>query len=254
MGHGILPWPFCIMKSRIDHRGGLCKVDMQTWQHVFKLDPDKDISDEALEAVCESGTDAIIVGGTTNVTFDNTIDLLSRIRRYSVPCVLEVSNVEAIVPGFDAYFLPLVLNAQNPEWIFNAHIKGLEEHGPFIKWDEVFVEGYVVCNPDSAVAKLTQSRAKITEEQMKAYARLADRMLKLPVFYIEYSGTYGDVKQVQAARKVVHNSRIFYGGGIRSAEQAAEMAQWADTVVVGNIVYEDVEQALATVPAVKKQK
>lgn len=226
-------------------------MNIAEWQHVFKLDPDKEIDDVALEAICESGTDAVIVGGTTNVTFDNTIDLLSRIRRYVVPCVLEVSHVDAIVPGFDAYFIPLVLNAQNPEWIFNAHMKGLEEHGPFIKWDEVFVEGYVVGNKDSTVAKLTESRSDLEEEKMKAYARLADQMLKLPILYIEYSGAYGDPKLVQAAQKVVHNSRIFYGGGIRNVEQAKEMAQYADTVVVGNIVYEDLAQALVTVKAVK---
>ena len=38
--------------------------DINGWKHVFKLDPNKDISDEHLEQVCESGTDAIIVGGT----------------------------------------------------------------------------------------------------------------------------------------------------------------------------------------------
>jgi putative glycerol-1-phosphate prenyltransferase len=230
------------------------EMDFKNWQHVFKLDPDKEISDETLEAVCESGTDAIIVGGTLNVTFDNTIDLLSRVRRYALPCVLEVSNIDAIVPGYDAYFVPLVLNAQKPEWILDAHVRGLEEYGPFIKWDEVFVEGYVVGNGESAVARLTGSRTDITEERIKAYARLADQMLKFPIFYIEYSGAYGDPKLVRAAHNVIHNSRIFYGGGIRSAEQAAEMARWADTVVVGNLVYEDNEQALATVAAVKKQK
>jgi putative glycerol-1-phosphate prenyltransferase len=230
------------------------EMDMEKWRHVFKLDPDKAIEDAALEAVCESGTDAIIVGGTTNITFDNTIDLLSRVRRYAVPCVLEISNVDAIVPGFDAYFIPLVLNAQNPDWIFNAHVKGLEEYGPFIKWDEVFVEGYVIGNGDSAVGRLTESRTPVSEEEIKAYARLADQMLKLPIFYIEYSGTYGDPKLVQAAGKVVHNSRIFYGGGIRNREQAVEIARWADTVVVGNVVYEELAQALATVDAVKSTK
>lgn len=229
-------------------------MEMYTWQHVFKLDPDKEISDDALEAVCESGTDAIIVGGTTNVTFDNTIDLLSRIRRYALPCALEVSNMDSIVPGFDFYFVPLVLNAQNPDWILGAHVEGLKEHGPFIKWEEVAVEGYVVCNPDSTVAQLTESRTEIDEDTMKAYARLADQMLRLPVLYIEYSGTYGNPEMVKAARKVVQNSQIFYGGGIQTPEQAQEMAQWADTVVVGNVIYENIERALATVEAVKRQK
>ena len=38
-----------------------------TWRHVFKLDPNKEISDRDLELLCESGTDAIIVGGTDGV-------------------------------------------------------------------------------------------------------------------------------------------------------------------------------------------
>ncbi|MCS0543699.1 geranylgeranylglyceryl/heptaprenylglyceryl phosphate synthase, partial [Aeromonas veronii] len=43
----------------------------------------------------------------------------------------------------------------------------------------------------------------------------------------------------------------FYGGGIKTAEQAKEMGQFADTVVVGNIIYEDMNAALKTVQAVK---
>ncbi|WP_033699949.1 geranylgeranylglyceryl/heptaprenylglyceryl phosphate synthase, partial [Bacillus thuringiensis] len=38
---------------------------------------------------------------------------------------------------------------------------------------------------------------------------------------------------------------------ISNAEQAKEMAQYADTVVVGNIIYDDIKSALKTVKAVK---
>ncbi|MCK9907243.1 geranylgeranylglyceryl/heptaprenylglyceryl phosphate synthase, partial [Frankia sp. Cpl3] len=84
----------------------------------------KELNDDALEVICESGTDAIIVGGTQGVTFDNTLDLMARIRRFAVPTVLEPSSLDAVVPGFDAYFIPLVLNAGDPEWIFLPHVKG----------------------------------------------------------------------------------------------------------------------------------
>ena len=51
-----------------------------------KLDPAKSISDENLEALCMSNTDAIIIGGTDDVTEeDNVIHLMSRVRRYPLP-------------------------------------------------------------------------------------------------------------------------------------------------------------------------
>ena len=58
-------------------------MDYLQWKHVFKLDPAKDISDEHLELLCESGTDAIIVGGSDNVTLDGVLDLLVQIGRAS---------------------------------------------------------------------------------------------------------------------------------------------------------------------------
>lgn len=70
--------------------------DFREWKHVFKLDPNKEISDEALEKVCESGTDAIMVGGTDGITLENVLHLMARVRRYTVPCVMEISSVETV--------------------------------------------------------------------------------------------------------------------------------------------------------------
>ena len=52
--------------------------DIRKWQHVFKLDPAKEISDENLEALCMSDTDAIMIGGTDDVTEDNVITFSTR--------------------------------------------------------------------------------------------------------------------------------------------------------------------------------
>ncbi|RKD71217.1 putative glycerol-1-phosphate prenyltransferase [Sinobaca qinghaiensis] len=222
------------------------------WQHVFKLDPAKEISDEDLEKLCESGTDAVIVGGTDGVTLDNTLDLLARIRRYSVACALEISELDAVTPGFDYYLVPSVLNAGDPKWITGAHQEALKSIGPLIQWEEMIMEGYCIANPDSKAANRTGVAGSLDDEDILAYAQLADKLFRIPVFYLEYSGVLGPVETVKKTAAVLEQARFFYGGGIRTKEEAAEMAAFADTIVVGNIIYENMKAALSTVKAVKR--
>ena len=167
-------------------------MDFTTWRHAFKLDPAKSITDEQIELLAESGTDGIIVGGTDGVTLDNVLDLLVRIRRYSVPIALEVSTVESVTPGFDYYFIPTVLNSTKTEWINGLHHAALHEYGHMMNWDEIVTEGYCILNPDCKAAQLTGVTDVPDEEDVIAYARMAEHLFNLPVFYMEYSGTFGD--------------------------------------------------------------
>ncbi|MGE7691918.1 heptaprenylglyceryl phosphate synthase [Lysinibacillus sp. NPDC097214] len=226
-------------------------MDYLEWRHVFKLDPAKDISDEALERICESGTDVIIVGGTDGITLDGVLDLLVRVRRFEVPIALEISNIDSVTPGYDYYFIPTVLNSDDPKWIKNLHHEAIKEYGDIMVWDELVAEGYCILNPSCKVAEVTNAKTDLSIDDVVAYARMAENFFRLPVFYVEYSGTYGDIEVVSAVKNELKNTRLFYGGGITSANQAAEMAKYADTVVVGNIIYQDLKAALATVKAVK---
>jgi len=226
-------------------------MDYLQWRHVFKLDPAKEISDEALEKICESGTDVILVGGTDGVTLDGVLDLLVRVRRFEVPIALEISTIDSVTPGYDYYFIPTVLNSDDPKWIKNLHHEAIKEYGDIMVWDELVAEGYCILNPNCKAAQVTQAKTDLSVEDVVAYARMAENFFKLPVFYLEYSGEYGDTEMVRAVKNELHKTKLFYGGGITSTKQAAEMAQLADTVVVGNIIYEDLKAALATVKAVK---
>ncbi len=226
--------------------------DFREWKHVFKLDPNKEISDDALEKLCESGTDAILVGGTDGVTLENVLDLMARIRRYTLPCVLEVSNLESITPGFDLYFIPSVLNSRNPDWILGLHKEAIKEYGHMINWEEMHVEGYCIMNPECKAAQLTEANTDLTEEDAASYALMAEKMFNLPIFYLEYSGKYGDPSVVRAVKDTLMETKLFYGGGINSIARAEEMSGLADCIIVGNYVYEDLSAALKTVDAVKK--
>jgi putative glycerol-1-phosphate prenyltransferase len=223
----------------------------QHWRHVFKLDPDLAIADDALEAVCLSGTDAILVGGSSGVTFDNTVELLSRIRRYELPCALELSDPSCGVPGFDGYFIPMVLNAKRSEWLIGHHVDALRDFGHLLPWDSVVGEAYLVLNPDSTVAQVTEADARLSGGTALAYAQVADRLWNVPVLYIEYSGLFGDMSLVRRIRDQLKQAHLFYGGGIDGPDKAREAAEAAHSVVVGNIIYTDLKAALATVHAVK---
>ncbi|CDQ41718.1 MULTISPECIES: heptaprenylglyceryl phosphate synthase [Virgibacillus] len=223
---------------------------MKDWKHIFKLDPAKEISDDHLEMICESDTDAIIVGGTDNITLDGVLDLLSRIRRYTVPCILEISSMEAITPGFDYYYIPMVLNSKEKKWMMDIQHQAIKEFVDMLEYSEILFEGYCILNKDAKAFVHTNSYLP-DEEDVIAYAYMADKVFHLPVFYMEYSGMYGDPALVEKVKTQLDHSLLFYGGGIETAGQAREMKQHADVVIVGNSIYTDIKQALKTVKAVK---
>ncbi|PKE44441.1 heptaprenylglyceryl phosphate synthase [Macrococcoides caseolyticum] len=221
--------------------------EVKDWQHVFKLDPAKEISDAHLELICESGTDAIFVGGSDNVTVDNVLDLMSRVRRYPVPCVLELSTLESAMPGFDHYMIPSVLNSSNVAYHNGILHEAIKQFGHMMDYDLFTLEGYIVLNQESKVAQRTKAKTDLSVEDIAAYAEMIEEVYKLKTMYIEYSGTYGDVEMVKAAKRKLKSTRLIYGGGIDSRARAQEMREVADTIVVGNVIYTDIEAALQTV-------
>lgn len=228
--------------------------DVSQWQHIFKLDPAKTISDHDLEAICMSNTDAIMIGGSDNVTEDNVIQLMSRVRRYPLPLVLEISNLESIMPGFDFYFVPTVLNSSDVKYHNGILHEALKMYGHMINFEEVMFEGYVVLNAESKVAQMTQAKTALTTEDLEAYAQMANEFYRLPILYLEYSGTFGDTEQVAAVANQLTHTQLFYGGGITTLQEAQQMADIADTIVVGNIIYTDIKQALKTVKIKESSK
>ena len=228
--------------------------DITKWKHMFKLDPAKSISDEDLEALCMSNTDAIIIGGTDDVTEDNVIHLMSRVRRYPLPLVLEVSNVESVMPGFDFYFIPTVMNSKDTKYHNEILLEALKKYGHVINFEEVVFEGYLVMNDDSKVAHQTEAKTQLDIDDVDAYALMTNELYRFPIMYLEYSGEYGDVEKVKSVANTLTTTQLFYGGGITSLSQAQEMAEFADTIVVGDIVYRDIKKALKTVKIKESSK
>ncbi len=221
------------------------------WNHITKIDPDKEISQEKLNRVVNSGTDALMISGTQGVTREKLKKTLDMLKDCDLPKILEPSDPSNVLyNGFDDIYVPSVINARDPRWIMGHHKDWAINFNP--KWGKITKEAYIVLNPDSAVGMVTQSKTDLTTEEVAAYATIAEKYYDFPIVYIEYSGTFGDPRVVKAVREALDDAFLFYGGGIKSEEQSRKMSRYADSVVVGNVIYEDdLEVYLSTVEGAK---
>ena len=225
----------------------------KNWVHVTKLDPDKQLKPGDIDAITASGTDALMLSGTLNVTQENLSALQKQVKAYDLPLVMEPAGPDAVLmQGIDFVFVPSVMNTTDVQWIVGKHRAWVQMQNGRIPWDFIVPEAYIVLNPDSSVGRVTRAVCNLTAEEVAAFASVADHYFHFPVVYIEYSGTYGYPAMVKAASEAIDKSVLYYGGGINSAEKAAQMSRYADTIVVGNAVYDQGAAVLkATVDAVQ---
>jgi phosphoglycerol geranylgeranyltransferase len=209
----------------------------KNWIHVTKLDPDKMLPAGAIAEIASSGTDALMLSGTLNVTAENMAALAKEAKASGLPLIVEPAGPEAVLwDGVDLVFVPSVLNSSDVQWIVGKHRSWIQRQK--VQWEKVVPEAYIVLNPDSSVGKVTRATCTLTGREVASFAVLADHYFHFPIVYIEYSGMYGNPAIVKEAAEAVESALIYYGGGINSAEKASEMARYADTIVVGNAVYD----------------
>lgn len=222
------------------------------WVHVTKLDPDKQLRAGDVDAIAASGTDALMLSGTLNVTQENLADLQKQVKKYGLPLVMEPAGPEAVLMDVDYVFVPSVMNTTDVQWIVGKHRAWVQRQNGKIPWEFIVPEAYIVLNPASSVGKVTKAICDLKPEEVAAYTTIADHYFHFPIVYLEYSGIFGDPDVVRAASNAIDKSVLYYGGGINSAEKAATMSKFADTIVVGNAVYDQGPAVLkATVDAVQ---
>ncbi|WP_247002073.1 phosphoglycerol geranylgeranyltransferase [Halosolutus gelatinilyticus] len=222
------------------------------WNHILKLDPDKDLPEGITYGdLCATGTDAIEVGGTMGMTEENMTAVIEACAKHDVPLYQEPSNPSVVVEtdALEGYLVPTVFNAGSPFWITEAHKEWVRIEGD-LDWERTTLEAYIVMNPEADVATLTEANCDLGADDVAAYATIAERMFGQEIVYVEYSGMLGDEEVVAAAGDAVDESTLFYGGGIRDYDSAYLMAQHADVIVVGDLAHDEgVEAVRETVEA-----
>lgn len=221
------------------------------WNHITKIDPDKKISQERLDRVVNSGTDALMISGTQGITKGKLKETLKMLEGCNLPKILEPSDPKSVIyDGFDEVYVPSVINARDSKWIMGHHKDWAFKFNP--KWRRITQEAYIVLNPESAVGKVTKADTDLKPDEVAAYATMAEKYYGFPIIYIEYSGTFGNPKVVRAVEEALDDAKLFYGGGIKSEEQSRRMAKYADTIIVGNVIYEeDLDVYFSTVEGAK---
>lgn len=245
------------------------------WNHITKVDPEGEKQLPLCFPLYLSHTSAISVGGSRDVTDENTEETFALLEYAPVPAFHEPSEARHVteMTRERAEFLavPEVLNGDS-ESLVGTLGRGIEyvrqDLGPamieeklgfstdgmvgsrlsdfaaaYMLQDAVF-EAYIIMNPDSAAAR----EASVTEEDLlspqeaKERALAAEYHLDSEVIYLEYSGTFGGdeaVEILEAIDEGVTWSKLWYGGGLDNRENAeAVLDAGADAVIVGDIFHD----------------
>ncbi|EMA41808.1 geranylgeranylglyceryl/heptaprenylglyceryl phosphate synthase [Halobiforma nitratireducens] len=251
-------------------------VDWSRISHVTKVDPAKPLPDDL--GILE-GTDLLIVGGSDGVTADNALETIRSLERSfpDIPVWQEPYNAAHVstdtLEAVDAMSVPAVYNGDRTHFV-GKHVDLFTEVGrkpeetlgtsvPLVGdliaskgrdavsalTDKLLGEGYVVQHLESAAAKRASVETAYTPEQVAGAALATESFYGFPIFYIEYSGTYGGPEDVEAATPYLEETTLLYGGGIDSREKATEILEaGADAIVVGDCFHDDPDRFRETIP------
>ena len=114
------------------------RITKKRTMHVTLLDPDPKKMKKLglkIKKLEEFGTDALLIGGSTNVNqkfLDNTIQKIKRISK--LPIILFPGDVSGVSKHADAILFMSLLNSKDPYWISGAQAKA----APVIKKFRIF--------------------------------------------------------------------------------------------------------------------
>lgn len=210
--------------------------------HMTLLDPAKQMPEDAAELAHlaeEAGTDAIMIGGSTNVTQENLdATALAIKRRCSLPIIYFPSGAHAISPYTDAIYFMSMLNSRNIKMVIGEQVAGsliVKRLGL-----EPISMGYIIIAPGMKVGQVGQAEVVQRDDLKTACAfALAAEYMGMSLVYLEAgSGAPEPVpSEMIAAVKRTIGIPLLVGGGIRTAEQArAVRSAGADIIVTGTIV------------------
>ena len=207
--------------------------------HLTLIDPAKQKAETAAciaSKAYNAGTDAIMLGGSTDVTRENLEETVDAIKKVcDLPTILFPSGAKAISGKCDAIFFMSMVNSTDIGWVIGEQVKGSRITKKL--GIEPISMGYVIVEPGMKVGEVGKADPikRIDLNGAVSYA-LACEYLGMNFVYLEAgSGAYAPVPpEMISAVKSVLSVPLIVGGGIRTPEAAAAARlAGADAIVTG---------------------
>jgi len=220
----------------------LDKIKVEGAIHMTLIDPEKITLQQASKIVensNDSGTSAIMIGGSTFISQTHLDDVVKTIKNtVKIPTILFPNNITGISRYADAIWFMSLLNSTDPYFLMGAQVLG----APLVKKYglEPIPMGYVIVGEGGTAGIVGKAIAvPYNKPELAAAHALAGQYLGMHFVYLEGgSGAKDPVppEMIQVVKQYI-DVPLIVGGGIRTKEQAlAAASAGADVIVTGNII------------------
>lgn len=227
--------------------------------HMALIDPDKQAPEEAAaiaKRLKEAGTDAIMIGGSTDVTSEKLDATTVAIKNaVGLPTIYFPSGANAMSKNIDAIYFMSMINSQDIKLLVGEQIKASR----FVKklGIEPISMGYIIVEPGMKVGEVGKAHPIKRNDLDSAISHsLAAEYFGMSFVYLE-AGSGADkpvpTEMITAVKKEI-SVPLIVGGGIRTPEDAAAIRKaGADIIVTGTFIERcsDGSQLKAVVGAAK---
>lgn len=227
--------------------------------HMTLIDPEE-IDLVKVKELCNflkiSGTDAIMVGGSTVSDQEKLSNVVIEIKNHiNLPVILFPNNISGITKHADAIWFMSLFNSVNPYFITGAQMLA----APYIKKIdlEVLSMAYLIIGEGKSAGFIGQANPIPLDkpEIAMAYA-IAAEMFGFKYIYLEAgSGASKPIPSefIKEVKGGLNNAVLVLGGGIRSYTDAYKASSaGADIIVTGTIIEENPSLLIEIIKGVKE--
>ncbi|MBN1150690.1 geranylgeranylglyceryl/heptaprenylglyceryl phosphate synthase [candidate division WOR-3 bacterium] len=211
------------------------------------LDPDKiDLSKVAFiaQSIKNSGSDGILVGGSTLFTDSLRKFVLDLKSTSGLPVIIFPGNSKFIVPEADAVFFLTLISGRNSRWLIEEQL----ENAVFVnKYNlESIPVAYILIESGKKTAvefiSNTNPVPRDKKEIFVAHVMAAEYMGMKNVYLEAGSGAKETVPREYITKAgEICSGKVIVGGGLNKPEQVSEKVEsGADLIVVGTAIEKDI--------------